>query len=44
MYPILSTIGGGLFVGVLMGYAFKEIPKIVAIVVGLLNTLESLSA
>ncbi len=35
MNPILSTIGGGFFVGILIGYALKKVVKIVAIVVGL---------
>jgi uncharacterized membrane protein (Fun14 family) len=35
MYPMLSTIGGGFFVGILIGYALKKVVKIVAIVVGL---------
>ena len=35
IYPILSTIGGGFFVGILIGYALKKVVKIVAIVVGL---------
>jgi uncharacterized membrane protein (Fun14 family) len=30
-----ATIGGGFFVGVLIGYALKKVVKIVAIVVGL---------
>ena len=32
---IVVTIGGGFFVGVLIGYALKKIIKLVAIVVGL---------
>jgi uncharacterized membrane protein (Fun14 family) len=35
MYPILSTIGGGFFAGILIGYALKKVVKIAAIVVGL---------
>jgi uncharacterized membrane protein (Fun14 family) len=35
IYPIVTTIGGGFFVGILIGYALKKIVKIVAIVVGL---------
>jgi uncharacterized membrane protein (Fun14 family) len=31
-----TTIGGGFFVGVLIGYAVKKVIKIVAIIVGLL--------
>ncbi len=30
-----ATIGGGFFVGILIGYALKKVVKIVAIVVGL---------
>jgi uncharacterized membrane protein (Fun14 family) len=30
-----ATIGGGFFVGVLIGYALKNVIKIVAVVVGL---------
>ena len=33
--PFLATIGGGFFVGILIGYALKKIVKIVAIVGGL---------
>lgn len=29
-----ATIGGGFFVGILIGYALKKVVKIVAIVVG----------
>jgi uncharacterized membrane protein (Fun14 family) len=32
---IATTIGGGFFVGVLIGYALKKVVKVVAIVVGL---------
>ncbi len=35
VYPIVSTIGGGFFVGILIGYALKKVVKIVAIVIGL---------
>jgi uncharacterized membrane protein (Fun14 family) len=35
MYPIVSTIGGGFFAGILIGYALKKVVKIAAIVVGL---------
>lgn len=38
MYPIVSTIGGGFFVGVLIGYALKKMVKIMAVVVGLFFT------
>ena len=30
-----STLGGGFFVGILIGYALKKIIKIVAVIVGL---------
>src|SRR2546428_13123465 len=30
-----ATIGGGFFVGILIGYALKKVVKIVAVVVGL---------
>jgi len=30
-----ATIGGGLFIGLLIGYALKKIVKLVAVVVGL---------
>src|SRR3712207_1969018 len=33
--PDAATIGGGFFVGILIGYALKKIIKIAAIVVGL---------
>jgi uncharacterized membrane protein (Fun14 family) len=32
---LAATIGGGFFVGILIGYALKKVVKIVAIVVGL---------
>jgi uncharacterized membrane protein (Fun14 family) len=32
---VAATIGGGFFVGILIGYALKKVVKIVAIVVGL---------
>jgi len=35
MYPLLPTMGGGFFVGIVIGYALKKVVKIVAIVVGL---------
>jgi uncharacterized membrane protein (Fun14 family) len=35
MYYIVSTVGGGFFVGILIGYALKKMVKIPAIVVGL---------
>ena len=37
MYPMVSTIGGGFFVGILIGYALKKVVKLVAIVVGLFS-------
>jgi uncharacterized membrane protein (Fun14 family) len=30
-----ATIGGGFFVGILIGYALKKVIKIVAVIVGL---------
>jgi uncharacterized membrane protein (Fun14 family) len=33
--PTAATIGGGFFVGILIGYALKKIIKIVAIIAGL---------
>ena len=33
--PVAATIGGGFFVGVLIGYALKKVIKIVAVIVGL---------
>src|SRR5919107_2329306 len=33
--PIAATIGGSFFVGVLIGYALKEVIKIVAVIAGL---------
>jgi uncharacterized membrane protein (Fun14 family) len=33
--PAAATMGGGFFVGVLIGYALKKVIKIVAIMVGL---------
>jgi len=33
--PFVATIGGGFFVGILIGYALKKVVKIVAVVVGL---------
>jgi uncharacterized membrane protein (Fun14 family) len=34
-FPAAATMGGGFFVGILIGYALKKIIKIAAIVVGL---------
>jgi uncharacterized membrane protein (Fun14 family) len=31
----ITTIGGGFFAGVLIGYALKKVIKIVAVIVGL---------
>jgi uncharacterized membrane protein (Fun14 family) len=31
--PAVATLGGGFFVGILIGYALKKVIKIVAIVV-----------
>jgi uncharacterized membrane protein (Fun14 family) len=33
--PIAATMGGGFFVGILIGYALKKVIKIAAIIVGL---------
>jgi uncharacterized membrane protein (Fun14 family) len=33
--PAAATMGGGLFVGILIGYAVKKVIKMVAIIVGL---------
>jgi uncharacterized membrane protein (Fun14 family) len=33
--PVVATVGGGFFVGVLIGYALKKVVKLVAVVVGL---------
>jgi uncharacterized membrane protein (Fun14 family) len=33
--PTAATLGGGFFVGVLIGYALKKLIKIVAVIVGL---------
>ena len=33
--PTAATIGGGFFVGVLIGYALKKVIKIVSVIVGL---------
>ena len=33
--PTAATIGGGFFVGVVIGYALKKVIKIVAVIVGL---------
>ncbi len=33
--PTAATLGGGFFVGVLIGYALKKVIKLVAVVVGL---------
>jgi uncharacterized membrane protein (Fun14 family) len=33
--PTAATMGGGFFVGVLIGYALKKVIKIVAVIVGL---------
>jgi uncharacterized membrane protein (Fun14 family) len=33
--PTAATMGGGFFVGILIGYALKKVIKIVAIIVGL---------
>jgi len=33
--PVATTMGGGFFVGILIGYALKKVIKIVAIIMGL---------
>ncbi len=33
--PTAATIGGGFFLGILIGYALKKVIKIVAVIVGL---------
>jgi uncharacterized membrane protein (Fun14 family) len=33
--PAAATLGGGFFVGVLIGYALKKVIKIIAVIVGL---------
>jgi uncharacterized membrane protein (Fun14 family) len=33
--PLVTTVGGGFFVGLLAGYALKKVIKIVALIVGL---------
>ena len=33
--PAAATMGGGFFVGVLIGYAVKKVIKLVAVIVGL---------
>jgi uncharacterized membrane protein (Fun14 family) len=33
--PAATTLGGGFFVGVLIGYALKKVIKLVAVIVGL---------
>jgi uncharacterized membrane protein (Fun14 family) len=33
--PVAATMGGGFFLGVLIGYALKKIIKMVAVIVGL---------
>jgi uncharacterized membrane protein (Fun14 family) len=38
LVPTAATMGGGFFVGVLIGYALKKVIKIVAVIVGLLLT------
>jgi uncharacterized membrane protein (Fun14 family) len=35
--PIVTTIGGGFFVGVLIGYALKKVAKIAAVIIGLFS-------
>ena len=33
-WPTAATLGGGFFVGVLIGYALKKVIKMVAVIVG----------
>ena len=33
--PAVATLGGGFFVGILIGYALKKVIKLAAVVVGL---------
>jgi uncharacterized membrane protein (Fun14 family) len=33
--PTAASLGGGFFVGVLIGYALKKVIKIIAVIVGL---------
>ena len=33
--PTAATLGGGFFIGVLIGYALKKVIKLVAVIVGL---------
>jgi uncharacterized membrane protein (Fun14 family) len=35
LLPTAATMGGGFFVGVLIGYALKKVIKLVAVIVGL---------
>jgi uncharacterized membrane protein (Fun14 family) len=32
--PTAATLGGGFFVGILIGYALKKVMKIAAVIVG----------
>jgi uncharacterized membrane protein (Fun14 family) len=33
--PTAATLGGGFFVGILIGYALKKVTKVLAVIVGL---------
>jgi uncharacterized membrane protein (Fun14 family) len=33
--PFITTVGGGFFIGALIGYALKKVAKLVAVVIGL---------
>ena len=33
--PTAATIGGGFFVGILIGYALKKVIKLLAVIIGL---------
>ena len=36
LMPLAGTLGGGFFIGVVVGYAIKKIIKIAAVIAGLL--------
>jgi uncharacterized membrane protein (Fun14 family) len=33
--PTVATLGGGFFLGILIGYALKKVAKLVAVIIGL---------
>jgi uncharacterized membrane protein (Fun14 family) len=39
--PTAATMGGGFFVGVLIGYALKKVLKLLAVIVGLFLSSDS---